>query len=256
MIIAFWNICHKNLVDEIEELCKCNNIDIVCIAENPEGEYLVPGYNLVKSIGKLKIFSRYSLEIVNLLIESERYTILSVENPFIKKIIIAFCHLIPKVNYSMESKLIESQILSKTINDISEIKENRNVLISGDFNLNPFDSPMISAGGFHSTNDPEIAKKGSRVVQGKQYMYYYNPMWTFYGNTKRPFGTFFYYSSDYCVLNWEILDNYLLSSDLVQYYKRVELIEYIDGKNLLHNDGRINRDDYSDHLPVLLELTV
>ena len=50
-------------------------------------------------------------------------------------------------------------------------------VIFGDFNMSPFEPEMVGAQGFHSVMDREIARAGSRKIQGKDYNFLYNPMW-------------------------------------------------------------------------------
>jgi exonuclease III len=128
------------------------------------------------------------------------------------------------------------------------------MIICGDFNQNPYDSGVVAGGCFNATSDRMIAKKMKRIIQGKPYLYFYNPMWKFYGSSERPFGTYFYKSSDHIVVNWNILDQFLISSSLLDSVSDNDfrIITKTKKHNFLRKNGNIDFRNYSDHLPILM----
>ena len=48
--------------------------------------------------------------------------------------------------------------------------------------MNPFEGPMIGADMLHGIMDKSIAKAERRTVMGREYQYFYNPMWSRMGD--------------------------------------------------------------------------
>jgi exonuclease III len=137
----------------------------------------------------------------------------------------------------------------------SKLGHDRTVVI-GDFNLNPFDKGLISSESFHAVMDRRIAEKESRVVQEKSRAFFYNPMWSLYGqlNESGFLGSYKYYSSSSVELFWHCFDQALIrpcllsrtGANIVKFVGKVESISLFDVKK--------QKILYSDHLPLLLEI--
>ena len=64
--------------------------------------------------------------------------------------------------------------------------------------MNPFEEGVVGAKGLHAVMTRRIAAKGSRVVQGKEYPFFYNPMWGLFGDRQdSPSGTYYYSASEH-----------------------------------------------------------
>ena len=147
--------------------------------------------------------------------------------------------------------------LSRRIEEIeASIGHDRTVLI-GDFNMNPFESGMSSADGFHGVMDRRIAAKGSRTVDEVTRRFFYNPMWRIMGNnTVSALGTYYKNMGGYVNLYWHTFDQALLRPSLLDCFREegLRLIDTVGRTSLLHRNGLGLDETISDHLPLVLNL--
>jgi hypothetical protein len=123
--------------------------------------------------------------------------------------------------------------------------------------MNPFESGLVDASGFHAVMDRTTALQESRKVKGQQYPFFYNPMWNYLGDISdfTP-GTHFYRKSNKVVYFWNMFDQVLLRPALLPYFAEdsVRIITEHGTTSLLDSNNRPNKQQYSDHLPILLTL--
>ncbi|TAE03602.1 MAG: hypothetical protein EAZ97_01260, partial [Bacteroidetes bacterium] len=99
---------------------------------------------------KISIFSK--LKAVSSVITLEKTARLSfqkIEMPDSAKILLVACHLVAKNNYSNADQNIS---ITQTIRHILEVEKTencKNTIVIGDFNMNPFEKPMVKTTGFH-----------------------------------------------------------------------------------------------------------
>ena len=150
-------------------------------------------------------------------------------------------------------------ILTETIRKKEdEVGHTRTVLV-GDLNMNPFEDGVVSSTGLHAVMTRKIAEKKSRIVQDNEYLYFYNPMWSLFGDgSKGPPGTYYYYKAEHKVYFWNIFDQVLLRPDLIDFFSNDDLmILDSDGKNvLLSSQGIPDINVASDHLPIYFTLNL
>ena len=130
-------------------------------------------------------------------------------------------------------------------------------MLVGDFNINPFEEGVIAAGGLHTVTTRQVASGRSRIVQQRRYPYFYNPMWSFFGDgSEGPPGTYYYRSGARVAYFWNMFDQVLVRPELMERFPNHELkILTADGeKSLLLPSGIPDRKGASDHLPVLFKL--
>lgn len=132
----------------------------------------------------------------------------------------------------------------------------KDILVIGDFNVNPHEKPMIDFDGFAAANSINSRKEITHL--GKQRATYYNPTWQLYSRThfpgtkhfKRPSGSL------YDILEYHYLDQVVLSQSLRQKIKK-ERIDVIESTaNFTFFDTASNTIHGSDHLPILYEFKV
>ncbi len=123
--------------------------------------------------------------------------------------------------------------------------------------MNPFESGVVGAAGLHAVMTKQIASKGRRTVSGKQYPFFYNPMWSCFGDrTAGPPGTYYYDRAEHVCYFWNVFDQVLLRPELLDRFPSEELrILTEDGdRSLLSASGLPDKAAGSDHLPVLFKL--
>lgn len=131
-----------------------------------------------------------------------------------------------------------------------------NSIVVGDFNLHPFSDGIISMYGFNAVLDINKAKKGVRSCDGEKIKFYYNPMWKLMGKNDLTLGT--YYSdtdSGGCSFYWYTFDQVLIRPELIDRFvwEEFEIISEIGEKAFIKNN-KIDKENYSDHLPVKFEI--
>jgi hypothetical protein len=128
---------------------------------------------------------------------------------------------------------------------------------------------MVGAEGLNAVMARHIARKGSRKVEGKEYPFFYNPMWSNFGDSMHeihppgtsehePPGTCYYPQSESRWFFWNMYDQVLLRPELMPFFKNKDLKILVgDGvSSFVNADGVPDRDNVSDHLPLLFRLDI
>ena len=127
----------------------------------------------------------------------------------------------------------------------------KNVII-GDFNMNPYEKIMTSVIEMNAVSSVQIAKRQKRKFVEDEYRFYYNPMWNFLGDKNIPQGTHYYSTSEEESVYWNIFDQIIVSSALVDDVdiENIKIIDMLDKVSLNKN----GKPDPSDHFPIYCEL--
>lgn len=265
--ILFWNINKKPLLKEIVFLCHANEVDILVLAEcelsdvsilqainpNLERKYLAP----FNPSSYLSFFYRYTPQYISLVRDEGRTAIRRISPPIGNDFILVALHLPSKLRMQDKEQVFECVRVTELIKEAENRIGHDRTLVIGDFNMNPFETGVVGADGFHAMIDRNIAKKGSRKVQGKDCKYFYNPMWKLMGdNTHGSLGTYYYQSSGHINYFWNTFDQVLLRPSLLDYFKSEDLsiISQVGDKSLLKNN-KIDKS-FSDHLPIMIKLDI
>lgn len=267
-----WNIHKKNLIPRIVNLVDTHDIDIILLLENStnisslllelnknsKGKIFyqsMPILDLNKN--RITLISRFNNTELIPILDSEKIAIRKLKIQGYKEILISLVHFISKQNMSSDSQFSEAiKHLNYILDNEKSVKHDRTVVF-GDFNMNPFEKGMVSADSFNAVISRNIAKKESRVVQGKNYKYFYNPMWHFFGDIDpTPIGTYHYNSSDHINYSWNIFDQVLIRPSLIDAFqeKKIKILDS-DGKtSLLNKNSLPDTKSGSDHLPIIFSL--
>jgi hypothetical protein len=241
MNIAFWNIDKKELSDIILDLIRIKEIDILVLAECEDStvnnvlfkaKSIDVNLNQIASKkNKLKVLSRYKPEIFT--DKSDLYSSSRMVSHFVKipnKIAfnLVSVHFHSKVNWSDQSLAMECVNLSRDILKVEEITGCENTILIGDFNMNPFEYGFVSANGLNAIPDLDYAfKKSSRIVDGSNYKFFYNPMWNYMGDSTIPFGTHYCRPSGHISYEWHFYDQVLFRPSIKNYLKKASLSELV-----------------------------
>ncbi|MCI0690586.1 hypothetical protein L0337_01115 [candidate division KSB1 bacterium] len=243
-------------------------IDVVLLVEcivPPEvmltalNEKRIKKYHYAPGIGckKVEIFVRFSSEFIQPIHEEDRLTIRHLALPGKLDLLLAVTHFPSKLSWSESSQALECIELARSIRFAEKkISHSRTVLV-GDLNMNPFEDGVISAHGLHGVMSRSLANKKSRIVQSKEYAFFYNPMWNLLGDaTPGAPGTFYYNDSQPIVFFWNMFDQVLIRPDLLSIFHNEDLKIITVDKNgsFLSKQGIPDKDRLSDHLPIFFKL--
>lgn len=264
--ILFWNINKKPLLKEIVSLCHANEVDILILAEcelsdvtilqainpNIERKYLAP----FNPSSYLSFFYRYPPESISLIRDYGRTAMRRISPPIGKDFTVVALHLPSKLRMQDQEQVFECVRIAQLIEEAEKRIGHNRTLVIGDFNMNPFETGVVSADGFHAVMDRNVANKTSRKVQGKECKYFYNPMWKLMGNDVNDALGTYYYRSGRVAYFWNTFDQVLLRPSLLDYFKSedISIVSRVGQKSLLRNH-KINQS-FSDHLPIMIKLDI
>jgi len=128
-----------------------------------------------------------------------------------------------------------------------------NIMIIGDFNVNPFETPMIDFDGFSASNTINLKGEVSHLERKKAL--YYNPTWLLYRKNHFP-GTKYFKrpsGSSFDILEHHFLDQVVLSFHMSKKLKfeNIDVLEKTRGFSFF--DTKKNKVTISDHLPLIYE---
>ena len=172
-------------------------------------------------------------------------------------ILLVGVHLPSELNRSDASHDFECREAADVVRECEVRIGHRRTIVVGDFNMDPFDSVMVAASGFHAIMDRRIVQSGSRKVAGKERPFFYNPMWNLLGDASRgPPGTFHRARGEHVTYFWHMLDQILLRQELLSVFNVDDLQILVDDgqSQFLKPPGIPDASRASDHLPILFKL--
>jgi len=268
----FWNVHNKPLLSSIVKLAFRHEIDVLLLIENTihsaqllielnqkEARYHYAPDKISDENEKIHIFTKFSSNFIRPIFKSERLTIRRLKLPLYKEILLAVTHFPSKLHWSNESQAFECVELANSIKMAeSQVGHSKTVLV-GDLNMNPFEDGVVSANGLHAVMTRQLAAKKKRVVQSKEYPFFYNPMWSLFGDgSPGPAGTYYYAKAEHKAYFWNMFDQVLIRPELLDSFKNEDLkiIDSDGDLSFLSADGLPNKKIASDHLPIFFRLNL
>jgi endonuclease/exonuclease/phosphatase (EEP) superfamily protein YafD len=265
----FWNVGAAPRQAQIARLAVNFDADVVLLAEVADEPINLlqalnkesVAYSYAPGIGntKIHVFARFSNEFVAPVFETDRLTVRRLALPGIEEVLLAVVHFPSKLHWSDDSQAMECSRLAVDLQEEERKVGHQRTVLVGDFNMNPFETGVVSAGGLHAVMSRAVAKRESRIVQGRAYSFFYNPMWSVLGDgTPGPPGTFYYHGGEQKVFFWNMLDQVLIRPALLDRFRIDDLaiIDHTGEQSLLTDSGLPNRAAGSDHLPILFRLSL
>jgi len=123
--------------------------------------------------------------------------------------------------------------------------------------MNPFDKGMVAASGLHAVMSREVASRGERTVQDRQYRFFYNPMWSHFGDhPERPAGTYYYTRAEQVTYFWNMFDQVVVRPDLIDRFQMdgLRILTSAAGRPLITRSGHPDKRGASDHLPIVFKI--
>lgn len=264
MNYLFWNTNRKeNINNTLKNLIKSFSCDVIGLAEygddiiNLMKELSSEGCNLfrVPQIGckRIEILTKYYPSDIQTFSESQYYTIRKIPHDTLGYILVSFVHLPSKLHKDNVDRDVELRYLKSDIEDAESMSSNDKSIIVGDFNVNPFEEPMISAAAAHSLSSKQIVQKQFRVVQNRKYYMFYNPMWNLLGDSSGPPGTYYYNNSAHINYFWNTFDQVIIRPSLIENFdiNSLKIIDKFESISLVSDKGYPN---ISDHLPIYFKI--
>ena len=159
---------------------------------------------------------------------------------------------------SEQSQQFECYKLAEEIRSAENSRKHQRTILVGDFNMNPFEAGMVAAGGLHGVMSRETALRSNRVVQGSPYPFFYNPMWSHFGDfPSGPPGTMYYERAEDICFFWGLFDQVLIRPELVAHFDGASLRVLTEaGERKLVSDKGRPLKEASDHLPIVFSLSI
>jgi hypothetical protein len=170
-------------------------------------------------------------------------------------VLLAGVHLPSKMDWSDHDQgFWASELIREIRREEGQVWSDRTILV-GDFNMNPFDPGVIAAQAFHGVMTLDLARNLERKLKGRDYRFFYNPMWGLFGDrTEGPPGTFYLRASKPGNYFWNMYDQVMLRPWLAEKLKEVRIIDN-DGMDSLLTKSNLPKTSLgSDHLPILFKL--
>ena len=269
MKIIFWNIYKKELSLAIAEMIYQYEADIVVLAEseNLSGSKLISQMHerkqewneiVIKAEGNIKVFAKKQFNIIPHKEEKHFSSYKIYQNNTV--LLMNTVHL-PSAMFKDENARDHfagriSQQIEKIEESIFKQEEKRYSFVVGDFNLQPYSYGIAGVDAFNATMSMENAKTTGRIVNGERCLFYYNPMWQLLGKRENVYGSYYSESDQQDKsMYWYSFDEVLLRPLLIDKFEWTyfSYITEINEMSLLKN-GKIDKDKYSDHLPLKFEI--
>lgn len=262
--VLFWNVSRRDLRDYVCQLAIEFAPDLIVLLENSIStaamlsdlrERVSPSFYGPKFINanRFHVFCRCPELVPHEIHNDDRvsyWTLGRLPN----EMIFGFVHGPDKRNYDDAARQEWAIRVAHETDWVKRTYQNSQIILMGDFNMNPFERGMDLASGFNSVSTKLCASPKGRVLSRRKYDFFYNPMWSFFGDLSRgPPGTF-YDVSNQGSYGWNMLDQVLISSNLVKRFMDVIIIENCGEIRLGTQLGRPNSRKISQHFPLLLEL--
>jgi hypothetical protein len=217
-----------------------------------------PDYYPIVCGERFKVLARFDPTLMKRLlppVPSDRFDIWQLTLPLQEDVLLIVVHGLDKRNNSpAKQELFLQQVVAALSYFENKVGHNRSIVL-GDFNANPFESPVASVLGMNAVLSRAIAQSDPRRILDQSYPYFYNPMWNLYGDEPRNSApaTYYYRGSDPHELYWHMLDQVLIRPSLVNAFdfSALEIVTKVKGTELTRPTGAPDRIRFSDHLPVV-----
>ncbi len=208
--------------------------------------------------GRITIYTRFPSRWITPISDEGGISIRHLIHPvYEQRLLIVAAHLHSRLYRTAEElSLLATRLRSQIEEAEKEVGHNHTVIV-GDLNMNPFDSGVASAEGLHGVMDKRIAEIMSRTVNGEVRRFFYNPMWSRFGDESvGPSGTYFFNTSSPINYFWNIFDQLLIRPELLPNFRdeEMQIITEVNSLSLMNANGRPDTSVASDHFPLLFRL--
>jgi hypothetical protein len=266
LTFLFWNTNRKPLSEAIANIAEQESVDILILAESTiEDSFLLkllnragPAFHFPSNLNRrIKVFCRFPGRFLIPTFDSDRVSIRRVVLPARQEILLVAVHFPSKLYWTAHSQAMECPNLSAKIVEQEQVVGHSRTVVVGDFNMNPFEEGVVGAGGLHAVMTRKVAEREQRVVHGRAYPFFYNPMWGHLGDSPgRPSGSYYYERAEHVNYFWNTFDQVLLRPQLMDRFlsDQLKILDRAGDISLRMADGRPDHKAASDHFPILFRL--
>ncbi|MFJ7106177.1 hypothetical protein ACIQU2_00745 [Pseudomonas sp. NPDC098740] len=255
----FWNTGKKAPDVEISELAASSGANLIALAEYTEdGTSLLHelskkglDFFIIPQIGcdRITLIASFHYSFISHKREAERYTIKELAVPGRHPILLAFVHLPSKMHVNDQDQVHIASFFKRDLEKAEIEAGHANTIVTGDFNMNPFDDGMMSVVALNSLPCLVTANKKDRVFHGDTHSFFYNPTWNLLGDFVGMPGTYFHPSPTSLSHYWNTLDQVILRPSIANQLDKssLKILTIAGSIDLVSNK---NRPTISDHLPI------
>ncbi len=262
----FWNINRKPLSARIARIAAGNAVDVVILAECavPSEEMIdaftvlgLEEFSAVTSLaGSLRVFHRTKWVWDNRY-DGENWQVFRVRGKPFQKALITVAHLRSKLRANPADQESHAINLVKTIRFWEQRLNIDRTIVVGDFNMNPFERGLTGARELHAVMTRTKAGERTRQFDDEDFPFFYNPMWSLFGDrTHGPAGTYYAGPDGAVSYFWEMFDQVLLRPSLMDGLEDLRILDHDGVESLLTKNGLPDKENGSDHLPILFRLSM
>jgi hypothetical protein len=260
----FWNVNRQPVEGHLAALASHHDVDVLILCECEMEHGVLAGalnadiLRAFEPVEGQSTFARlYSrLPFLAPLEDSRRLASWRLVLPGSEEVLLIVVHLRSRLHCEAADKQNEGVRIGRRIRELEDKVGHHRTILVGDFNMNPFEEGMIGTEGLHSVMSNAVARKGSRKVQGQEYLFFYNPMWGRFGDgSPGPCGTYYHDKGKDSCYYWNMFDQVLLRPELLDRFDVNRLCVPVSAgtASLVKDDGRPDRAGASDHLPIVFE---
>lgn len=262
--LAFWNTNGSVSPVQVKALAREQDVDVLILAENR-----VPLPELLRSLNRgatrlyfpdailpeqITVFTRFPPQKSHLVRDSFGASVRHYRMPLGESFTVVAVHCPSKLWKKTEDQILGSTRLARLVRESESQVGHQRTIVIGDMNMNPFEAGVVGSEGFHAIADRRIAARGSRIVHGESRTFFYNPMWSAFGDRgSSPPGTYFYDAGGEVNYYWNVFDQVLVRPALLDALPQdgVRVVWELGGLSLLDRNGRPAQRPGSDHLPIV-----
>ena len=262
--ILFWGVNNRDLTSYVCSLADATGADVIVLNENR-----IPGDETLCAL-QAKVSSDYyaphpaSEERFHCFCRRRGLDLSEVHSGFrmsvrrfrvaSHRLLLAFIHGVDMRNYDTETRQSFVHELSTDLSFVKEQQGTNRLVMIGDFNMNPYERGMNLAAGLNAMMTKACVEPGVRRHLNKDYDFYYNPMWSLFGDgSEGPAGTV-YDTSNQGPYGWSMLDQAILNHSVVDMFEEVKILTEAGLHSLMNDKGHPDSRNVSDHFPILLTL--
>lgn len=264
--ILFWDLNKKDLRRHVCDAAKAVSADVIILIE--AGETSANTLTMLKSfvsssfyfphavINRFQIFARNSSLDLAEVYGGNRVSLRRLSYAG-NDLTLGAVHVVDRRNWDQQNQSAQVSLLAADVQHGENTMGHDRTILIGDFNMNPFDQAMNMATGMNAMMTAKCVEGGSRILQEREYHFFYNPMWSLFGDRNRapgPSGTYYHLSSSQGLYGWNMLDQVLLRSSAIPLFHDVQILTSVGDTVLQNKVGRPDKKTASDHFPILVTL--